>query len=355
MLKTKNHSILFILLGLFFISEVAAQSLTLPPASPRVTKKAQIGISYVTVDYGSPAVRDRAIWGALVPYNNGQPFPWRGGANQNTTLEFTHDAQINGNPIPAGKYGFHIIPSDKEWTLIFNKNHRAWGSFNYDASLDQLRVKVTPSSTEFEENLTYDFENFTPNSVDVVLRWADKQGAFTVKYDVHKIVTDDIDVQLTGLSAFFWLPHNQAANYHFQNTKDYEKALAHINNAISLQANAPNQFLKVSILQAMGRNEEAEELKETAIENSTEGELNIYGYQQMNAGNTEEALRVFKLNIERHPDSWNPYDSYGEALANVNRLEEAIEYYEQALERAPEGQKQRIQGILVTLREKLEE
>ena len=133
----------------------------------------------ITINYSRPAVKGRVVWGNLVPYGlgtseryaDGEPFPWRAGANENTTIELNNDVKIEGSALPAGKYSIHMIPSETDWIIIFNKNNNQWGSFSYDESADALRVTVTPVQGPFEELLTYRFGSITDNSVVGFLHW----------------------------------------------------------------------------------------------------------------------------------------------------------------------------------------
>jgi hypothetical protein len=114
-------------------------TVTFAQKSPRQQANGKIGETTIDIDYGAPSVNDRVIWGELVPYDK----VWRAGANENTTMTFDNDVTINGATLPAGKYGFFIIPSEgDQWEVIFSKKNDAWGSNGYDESNDQLRVKV---------------------------------------------------------------------------------------------------------------------------------------------------------------------------------------------------------------------
>lgn len=111
--------------------------------SPRKQSFGEVAGAKIEVDYGAPSVRGRVIFGELVPWGK----VWRAGANENTTMTFSKDVKINGQALPAGKYGFFIIPNKSgDWELIFSKKNDSWGSNGYTADNDQLRVKVTPES-----------------------------------------------------------------------------------------------------------------------------------------------------------------------------------------------------------------
>ena len=142
----------------------------------------------ITINYSRPAVKGRVVWGNMVPYglspgngySNGKPFPWRAGANENTTIELNNEVKIEGTTLAAGKYSIHMIPSETDWIIIFNKNNDQWGSFSYDESADALRVTVTPVEATFEEFLTYNFGNITENSVVAFLHWEKLKMPFQI-------------------------------------------------------------------------------------------------------------------------------------------------------------------------------
>ncbi len=126
--------------------------------SPAETATATIGENIVTINYGSPRVKDRTIWGELVPYNE----VWRAGANEATTISFTQDVMINGQLLKKDTYAFFAIPTATDWTIIFNLDEKQWGAFKYNETDDALRFTVTPVMTDaFAENLTF---NVSPNA-----------------------------------------------------------------------------------------------------------------------------------------------------------------------------------------------
>ncbi len=120
--------------------------------SPRKEAKGTIDETTITVDYGSPSVKGRTIWGGLEQYGK----VWRAGANENTTVSFDKDVTIGGKELKAGKYGFFIIPNkDSEWVAIFSSVNNAWGT-NYSATNDVVRVKVAPTfATTDQESLQF--------------------------------------------------------------------------------------------------------------------------------------------------------------------------------------------------------
>lgn len=155
---------------LFAISFANAQE---KPKSPAEKATGTINGATIQINYGSPSVRDRKIWGELVPFNE----VWRAGANEATTFETDKDLTIEGSKLPAGKYSFFIIPNKTEAVIIFNKEAKQWGAYKYQEKEDQLRVKVKPQTSNTKvEKLVY-----TINSNNVTLSWDNWNIGFNVK------------------------------------------------------------------------------------------------------------------------------------------------------------------------------
>ncbi|MGL2994569.1 DUF2911 domain-containing protein [Flavobacterium sp. TSSA_36] len=142
-------------------------------ASPAETVKGTYNGANVTINYGSPSVKGRVIWGGLVPFDQ----VWRAGANEATTFETDKTVSIEGKQLPAGKYAFFIIPNAKESILIFNKISKQWGAYDYKESNDQLRVTVSNEKADiFVEKLQY-----TILATRVELAWENWIIGFSIK------------------------------------------------------------------------------------------------------------------------------------------------------------------------------
>jgi hypothetical protein len=156
-IQKKLQLLLIVLLTVTFVN---AQN---KPASPAASVTGKINGVTITINYSSPSVKERVIWGGLVPFNK----IWRAGANAATTIEMDKDLVVEGQKLPAGKYSFFVIPNEKECVIIFNKVAKLSGTNNYNEKEDQLRVtvkqKLTDSSTE---SLVYAI-----NQNSIVLSW----------------------------------------------------------------------------------------------------------------------------------------------------------------------------------------
>ena len=183
MLKLTARTSFLVLLIAFATMTAQAQVTTPRTPSPAAMVSQTIGISTVTVNYSRPSVKGREIWGALVPYGwNVQQFgagnqaPWRAGANENTIIKFSQPSTVEGHKVAAGSYGlFVVINKDNTGEIILSKDSRSWGSFWYNSNQDELRAKIQLRTIPQTELLTYDFNNITKTSAELVLNWEKKQ------------------------------------------------------------------------------------------------------------------------------------------------------------------------------------
>lgn len=156
------------------IDSTTTKTEVLDDARPSPLKKTTGFIDGVktTVQWGSPSVKGREIWGMIVPYDE----VWRTGANEATWIEFDKDVLINDKELKAGKYGFFTIPRPGEWTLIFNTVWNQWGAFEYDEKQDALRINVKPETSDLSETLEYTIEKD-----GISMKWEKLKIRFTVK------------------------------------------------------------------------------------------------------------------------------------------------------------------------------
>ena len=150
---------------------------SLPRTSPRASVMQAVAGTEIQIAYGRPGVKQRKIWGELVP--NGRV--WRAGANEATSFTFNRDVQIEGHALPAGTYTFFVIPGEADWTLIFNRVPRQWGAFNYNPTFDALRFAAKPVEAAHQEYLRYDIEPEGTNAAVVALAWAKRRVAFRIE------------------------------------------------------------------------------------------------------------------------------------------------------------------------------
>ncbi len=271
---------IFILAVVLVFSSVGFGQVPLPRESQRQEIAQNVGDGKVTIVYHRPNAKGRKIYGCettdvipiannlypcLVPYGQ----VWRTGANENTTIEFTRDVSVNGKPLPAGKYGFHIIPGKTDWILIFSKDNDKWGSFTYDEKKDAARVTVKPVKAPMQETLLYEFEDVTANTTRVNLRWEKLTVPFTVDIgDVQGRSLTAIREAIKNRKSDDFRPLNQGTNY-VRTAKlkaNYDEALGWIDESIKARETPGNLSNKAGLLAEMGRFDEAVVLGEKALQ-----------------------------------------------------------------------------------------
>jgi len=344
MTKIFLHFLAPLTLVAFVFTNTWSQGITLPRTPSPAAKISQtIGISTVDVSYSRPSVKGREVWGKLVPYGwNKQGFglgkeaPWRAGANENTTIEFSHAVKVGGRSVPAGKYGlFFVINQDDSGEAILSKDYHSWGSFFYDPANDQLRTKIQLRNNPHTELLTYDFINLSKNGGELVLNWEKKQFPLSIEFAVDEIVMANAEQELKGPIGFSWQGPSSAASYALQNKINTEKALVWADKALAQNKNFNTLNTKAGLLRQANQTAEAEKMQEAAIAVATEAELNAHGYQLIGENRFDEAIKIMTLNTERHPESANAWDSLGEAYALKGDKANAIANFKKALSKKP--------------------
>ena len=273
----RKISLIFIFILSFGICAFA--QLTLPRESQRQEIAQTIGDTKISIVYHRPNVKARQVWGCqttdvvpkggvtypcLVPYGQ----VWRTGANENTTFEVSRDVTVEGQPLPAGKYGLHTIPNRDEWIVIFSKDNDDWGSYTYDEKKDALRVRVKPQTGDFQETMSLDFANATANTTKVVVRWEKLSVPFTVNVgDVSGRTLSMIREAITNRKPNDFRPLNQGASYVLNSklNSNYEEAVGWLDVSIKAGETFGNLSTKARILAEMGKIKEAVETGEKAV------------------------------------------------------------------------------------------
>lgn len=137
--------------------------------SPHTSEMAIIDEAHIHIDYSSPGVRNRMIFGGLLAYDE----VWQAGAHNATWIETNKDLEIEGKLLEAGKYGFFVIPSqEEEWTLIFNTRWNQHGKDEYNKDEDVLRVKAKALVNDsLTEHLTYTIKQTGENTGMLSMSW----------------------------------------------------------------------------------------------------------------------------------------------------------------------------------------
>jgi tetratricopeptide (TPR) repeat protein len=344
------------------VTLVCSQSISLPPSGDNqkcIVTQYVGSLVKVTVTYNSPDVtgpdgmdRTGKIWGTDVAHYGmvkqgfglDNPSPWRAGANECTTIHFSHDVLIEGKPLAAGKYGlFLMVAQSGPWTWIFSKNTSGWGSYYYDEKEDALRVEVQPKDHPHTEWLTYIFTDRDPDATTLELQWELKSIPMRISVpNVHDIYITQLDKEFQGQASFTASNFTNAANYLLNEEYNLPKALEWVDRGM-----APGFFGRVDfaslttraqILMKMGKGDDAMATIEKAMHagDANPSQIHQLGRSLVGIGKKEEALTVFKANYEMHKGKWPTNVGMVRGLSAVGKYAEAIPYAEAALAEAPD-------------------
>lgn len=357
--------------GLLLIGvNVRAQELSevsLPPDG--MNQKAEvsqwIGLVKVTIAYHSPNVhgpagRDRTghIWGELVKYGlfddgfgPSKAAPWRAGANETTTVSFSHDVKIGGRDVRAGTYGLFLeLQPSGPWTWILS-TQIGWGAYQYDPKYDVIRIAATPEPAPYTEFLTYGFDDRRLESTVAFLQWEKQRVAF--KIDVPnslQLYVDQMRKDLLGWPGFNYQNWQNAAQFCADNKVNLDEALVWADKAIdepfrnAAQGRRDFSTLKTksAVLRALGRETEADSLMDEAIVMPDASVIGIHQYGQslLAAGRKDKAMTIFRLNRQRHPeDTFVTYVGLARGYTAMGDTKNAIANWEIAIRNIPESQK----------------
>lgn len=244
--------------ALLLLSAPAAAQMRLPAASPAAKVEQAVGLTDVSVEYSSPAVKGRPIWGALVPYGQ----PWRTGANMATKVTFSRDVTFGGKRVPAGSYALVTFPTQQGWTVALNKELGLFGGGkSYDAKLDVAKVPATTSAIPHRERLTFLFANTTDDTTSLDLEWEKLRVSVPVKADTAAHVKASI---AEGMEST-WRTPASAARY-LLDQKDFAGALKLAETSIGVKSTWFNQWTRAQALAGLNRYADAHKAAQTSWE-----------------------------------------------------------------------------------------
>jgi tetratricopeptide (TPR) repeat protein len=350
---------------LFATLPLAAQELSelsLPPSgdNQRAEVTQWIGPVKVSIAYHSPRVHypasgDRTghIWGELVRYGffdegfgPSTATPWRAGANESTTITLSHDVRIAGKDLKAGVYALFLdVEASGPWNWIFSRNI-GWGSYQYDARNDALRVPATPEDAPFTEFLTFGFDNRLTNSADAFLQWEKKRVALRIEVpNATAIYVDQMRRELQLWPGFNYRNWQNAAQFCADNKVNLDEALVWAEKAISSPfrgaAVGHEEFgtlqTKAAVLRALGREPEADAVMDKALALPGTKSQEIYRYgMTLLSKHASKAMEVFQLNCRLHPEEkfWT-FVGLARAYTAAGDKPHAIENWEVVIANVP--------------------
>ncbi len=233
---------------------VSAQTpaITFPAASPGCTLQQRVGLTDVTIVYSRPGVKDRTVFGGIVPYGQ----VWRTGANQATKITFSTPVKLEGHDLPAGTYALFTLPTENDWTIIISTNVDQWGAYSYNQKDDLLRFQVTPVSLQDTkiETFTIEFNYIRDESAIINLVWDRTVVPLHLAVDVTRALVPQIESAMAAPGKKDAGLCYQAANFYYGHNLDLSKALKWLNTG--LEGNPRIAFemlhLKAQILAKQG-------------------------------------------------------------------------------------------------------
>lgn len=202
-----------LLISGFLMIGLTTQAQIFPAPSTKSMVMQTVGVTDVTIEYSSPAVRGRKIFGDVVPYNQ----LWRTGANGATKVTFSTDVTIGTANVPAGTYAIFTTPSESKIAVMFNSNTEQGGTENYSASLDVAKVEVSfDKNSKPMERLQFTIENGSSKGGEIVCSWADRSFRVPFAVDTEKFATANLAKQEAEYNGRFRY-YNDAATYYLEN------------------------------------------------------------------------------------------------------------------------------------------
>jgi hypothetical protein len=361
-----------LLIATLVAAPVFAGDLSGPPSgdNQRSTVTQQIGPATISIEYSSPRVvlkgndRRGKIWGALVPFgmsdlgfNNCKSCPWRAGANENTVFTTSLDINVQGQKLPAGRYGLFMVPGKEEFTVIFSKDSHSWGAFSYDPKSDVLRVQSKPFKSSYKEWLTYEFTERLPDNATVVMEWEELSVPLKIAVEnIPAVYASRMRDELKGTTGFDWHNYQQAADYCLKNKVDYPDALVWATHAVTPADGGDPNFSTLFTLSraqaANGLSDEAAKTADLALHDPSAKPLDLHqaGRALLAEGKKEEAMKIFQLNAQRFPNQWPVHVGLMRGYAAIGDNSKALAEARVALQQAPdEGNRKNLTNIVQAL------
>ena len=341
------------ILSVIVFADLFAQ--TLPTTSPLASVMQRIGITDVTITYYRPSVNGREIWGTVVPFGYSgitispndfsqtpEPdAPWRAGANNATTIEFTHDIKIEGQPLKKGKYALFIAPFENgEADIVLSLPWDQAGSYVYNKENDVARIRVRMREAGFKEQMEYEFNSVSTSSAEASLVWGEKIIPFQIEVNTLAIVGQE-------LMAGSYSPASMNQNWRFTAAVYLMTNKIHLERALEWAqwlTTLPGPTFAIlttyaNLLILNSKEEEAKPVLDQAFDlpGTSAGLLRYYGNQVLGLGLPDVAIRTYQTILNSFPgNEWAAYNGLANALSMKGEYIKAIEALTLAIGFLPE-------------------
>jgi len=245
-----SFATLSIALSLALGSLAHGQGIETPQPSPHAKVEQRIGLTDIAIDYSSPAIKGRKVWGDLVPYDK----PWRTGANSATKLIAGKDFTFGDAKVKAGTYSLYTVPGKTSWTVILGSNADVWGTEVADKEKVVAQTTVKPTAlAQPRERMAFLFSDMTDAGANLDLEWEKVRVRIPITVDTKNQAMASIEKTLGDA----WRPYQTGARYLLESGGDLDKALSYIDKSIAVQANWQNHWMRSQILAKKGMKAEA--------------------------------------------------------------------------------------------------
>lgn len=251
----------------------------LPRTSPTAEVEQMVGLTEIEVKYSRPAVKNRQIFGEVVPFDE----MWRVGANERTVIEIEDDIKIGGKDLKAGEYGILMKPGKDSWTVLFSTNTSSWGTNDYDEKDDVLTLQVASQEAAFTENLLFYFDEVIWDKANLIMQWEKTKIVLPIEVDVDTKAWAGIQEALSANPDDAMILRN-AARYCSDAGKRLDEGLTYIRKANEIKSSWFNKLIEARILAGLGNAKEAKEVGAEAIkmgEETAKESGSSFAYKEM--------------------------------------------------------------------------
>lgn len=230
-----------------------------------------IGLTEVEVSYSRPSVRDRKVFGDLVPFDK----VWRTGANHCTTVEFDGPVVFGDQKVAEGSYCLFTIPGAGSWQVVLNTDTSLWGVDGYDPEKNVATVKAEPKESEWTETLTFSFDAVKDDKARLDLRWADVRVSVWVEADSRAKAMANIKEAVSDPEADFRV-FNSCARYYVDNNIEPAQAVEWAQKSVDLDKRFWNMHTLALAQAANGKYDEAMKTAEESMLMAQKAEYEPY-------------------------------------------------------------------------------
>lgn len=243
--RRPGAGLLGVVVGSLLVSLQARSEVELPRESPLARVSQQVGLTEISVEYASPAVKGRKIWGELVPYDR----PWSISPNRVTTLRFSKDVSVGDKPVPAGTYRLYAVPGRESWSFILSKLNGdvppdvVGADVTFDANA--VRVKAQLRACPPRERLTFLFSDFTDERTSLDLEWERVRASVSIAANTAQ----QVQVGIQELDSM-WRSYANAARFMLETKKDFDAGLRYADQSLALREYWYTLWIKAALLAA---------------------------------------------------------------------------------------------------------